>query len=332
MTRIDSGEPSRPGVPQTEALPNPLLDVRDLRVVIAVADAGTTARAAAGLHLTQSAVSRALLGAEGRLGAQLFDRTPRGLVPTSAGERMVAEGRRILGEIAALERSLRAPVPAITRLRVVCGCYTAYHWLPSTLVRLRSSLPELEVALAVEHTLTPVEALRSGDVDVALLTGRDPCDPDEVELESRPLFTDEVVFVVSRDHPLAGRDTLSRADLTAHRLVTTHAPQGEARWFLGAVFGRTRPNARFELLPLTEAVIDFARAGLAVAILSEWVVGPHLARGPGGLVVKRLASGPLHRPWTLGWRRDVREAALGLHRALVDAPTVALADRRAVAR
>jgi LysR family transcriptional regulator for metE and metH len=54
------------------------LDTRDLRLVLALAGAGTTAAAADTLHRTQPAVSRALLGAEHRLGVRLFDRTPRG--------------------------------------------------------------------------------------------------------------------------------------------------------------------------------------------------------------------------------------------------------------
>ncbi|OJH33380.1 LysR substrate-binding domain-containing protein [Cystobacter ferrugineus] len=48
--------------------------------------------------------------------------------------------------------------------------HTIYHWLPSTLMRLRKNLPELEVTLAVEHTYSPVAALEAGELDVALVT------------------------------------------------------------------------------------------------------------------------------------------------------------------
>ena len=83
--------------------PAPLLDVRDLRVVCALACAGTTAKAAAILHLTQPAVSRALLAAEDKLGEKLFERTPRRLVATAAGERLLAGASRLLIELGDLE-------------------------------------------------------------------------------------------------------------------------------------------------------------------------------------------------------------------------------------
>ncbi|CAM3930182.1 LysR family transcriptional regulator [Corallococcus exiguus] len=293
------------------APPSPRLDVRDLRVVLALAAAGTTARAAAALHLTQPAVSRALLAAEERLGARLFDRTPRGLVPTPAGHELVAGATRILVELGDLEHRVRAPVAPSIRLRLVCECYTAYHWLPSALVTLRKSLPGLHLSLAVEHTQDPVPALVAGELDVALLT---TSTVPRAGLETRPLFSDEIIFVVSASHPLASRRALTREDLREHTVLTGQTPAAESHWFMTQVFGRERPRLRVERLPLTEAILDVARAGLGVAVLSEWISTPHL--GKGDLVVKRLASGPLRRPWRMAWRKEVGDSALRLLAAL----------------
>ncbi|NPC52178.1 LysR family transcriptional regulator [Corallococcus sp. AB032C] len=293
------------------APPSPRLDVRDLRVVLALAAAGTTARAAAALHLTQPAVSRALLAAEERLGARLFDRTPRGLVPTPAGQELVAGATRILVELGDLEHRVRAPVAPSIRLRLVCECYTAYHWLPSALVTLRKSLPGLHLSLAVEHTQDPVPALVAGELDVALLT---TSTVPRAGLESRPLFSDEIIFVVAASHPLASRRALTREDLREHIVLTGQTPAAESHWFMTQVFGRERPRLRVERLPLTEAILDVARAGLGVAVLSEWISTPHL--GKGDLVVKRLASGPLRRPWRMAWRKEVGDSALRLLAAL----------------
>ncbi|MBN8467349.1 LysR family transcriptional regulator [Corallococcus exiguus] len=293
------------------APPSPRLDVRDLRVVLALASAGTTARAAAALHLTQPAVSRALLSAEERLGTRLFDRTPRGLVPTPAGQELVAGATRILVELGDLEHRVRAPVAPSIRLRLVCECYTAYHWLPSALVTLRKSLPGLHLTLAVEHTQDPVPALVAGELDVALLT---TSTVPRAGLETRPLFSDEIIFVVAASHPLASRRALTQEDLREHTLLTGQTPAAESHWFMTQVFGRERPRLRVERLPLTEALLDVARAGLGVAVLSEWISTPHL--GKGDLVVKRLASGPLRRPWRMAWRKEVGDSARRLLAAL----------------
>ena len=289
---------------------DPVLDVRDLRVALALASAGTTARAASILHITQPAVSRALCAMEERLATALFERTARGLVPTAAGERLLAGAAQLVAELCDLEHRVRAPAAERVRVRLVCECYTAYHWLPSALVSMRQSLPDLEVALAVEHTDDPIAAMEAGEVDIALVTtARVPRG-----LEERPLFTDEIVFVMAPSHPLAARKALTPADLRATKLLSSRAPAAEKHWFLTKVFGRARPVLDFDRIPLTEAILDVARAGLGVAVLSEWIASPHL--GKGDLVARRLTVGPLRRPWRLAWRREVEDPALRLLAAL----------------
>lgn len=289
--------------------PAPRLEIRDLRLVLALAASGSTARAGELLHLTQPAISRALLAAEDRLGARLFERTPRGLVVTAAGARLVEGASRLLGELGELEHQVRAPTPLPTRLRVVCECYTAYRWLPSALHQLRAQLPELDLVLAVEHTHEPVAALVAGEIDIALLTTAAAPPP----LAEKPLFADEVVFVLAPSHPLAGKRALTPADLKAATLITAPAPVAEQRWFLRRVFGRARPKLTLQRLPLTEAILDVTRAGMGVAILSEWIAAPHLGAE---LVTRRLSTGPLHRPWRLAWRPAVAAAIPRLWAAL----------------
>jgi LysR family transcriptional regulator for metE and metH len=292
-------------------IPAPQLEVRDFRLMLALAAAGSTTHAASSLHLTQSAVSRALLSIEERLGAALFERTSRGLTPTPAGKRLLAGAARLLVEVKELER-LVLEVPEARELRVVCECYTAYHWLPSAIGALKDALPDLKVNLAVEFTEDPAQALTSGKVDVALMTSRTVS---HGLIQVQPLFADEIVFVLSRTHPLASRKALTRADLEgATLLASTRAAPHEAKWFVSQVCGKAKPKLRFERLPLTEAIIDVARAGLGVAVLSEWIAEPHLKDGT--LVAKRMVQGPLLRPWTLAWRKEHRDAAERLGTAL----------------
>jgi LysR family transcriptional regulator for metE and metH len=287
--------------------PAPRLGVADLCLALALSEAGSTAAAAHRLHLTQSAVSRALLNLEARLSQPLFERTARGLTPTAAGERLVQRAPQLLAALLELEAELCTPAIVPRALRLVCECYTAYHWLPTTLSGLRAHSPQLELGLAVDHTRDPVGALRRGDVDVALLTTARVEHP---QLRERPLFSDEIVFLVARAHPLAERKALTRADLLAHPLLaSTQTPEAEARWFMRKVFGAAPGGKlpRFERLPLTEAILDVARAGMGVAVMSAWIAGPHLSSGE--LVARRLQRGPLLRPWRIAYRRE-HEAAV----------------------
>jgi LysR family transcriptional regulator for metE and metH len=294
------------------ALPSPRLDVRDLQLVLALARAGSTVKAAASLHVTQSAVSRGLLLAEEKLGTRLFERTARGLAPTKAGERLIAGAAPVLAQLVELERHAEAPVREPVRLRLACECYTAYRWLPSTVASLQRTTPSLEVTLALEHTRAPAEALANGDLDVALLTtGR----VRGAGIEERALFSDEIVFVVSRAHPLASRPALAVADLLEHALITSsQTPDAETRWFASRVFGRTAARVRHLRLPFTEAIVDAARAGMGIAVLSEWIATPYLDAGD--LVVKRLRGRALRRPWRIAFTREAADGARRLAAAL----------------
>jgi LysR family transcriptional regulator for metE and metH len=292
-------------------LPSPRLDVRDLQVVLALAAAGSTARAAGQLHLTQPAVSRALLALEGKLNMPLFERTRTGMVPTPAGERLLSGARELLVRLSDLELHTCSPqLP--TELRVVCECYTAYHWLPSALVAMRGATPGLDVTIEVAHAEAPIAALQSGAVDVALLTtARLPPGP----FAEEPLFSDEVVFVLAKGHPLAQKAALTRRDLrTLPLLASTLTPLAESQWFMRAVFGPKPPRLDIQRLPLTEAIMDMARAGLGIAAMSEWIAAGHCERGD--VVARRLASGPLSRPWRIAYRRELAEPARRLRAVL----------------
>jgi len=305
--------------------PRPRLHSHDLELVSALGKAGSTARAASTLHLTQSAVSRALCQLEEKLGARLFERRARGLCPTPEGERLLQGAPTVLTALLELElEALSQAAPR--RVRLVCECYTAYRWLPSTLAKLRRRLPTLEVELAVEHTSAPLAALLDGKIDIALLT---TARTDE-RVQQRPLFADEIVFVLAGDHPLAARAELSRDDLRRFPLITSPTPAEERRWFLSSVFGRQKPKLTFLQFPLTEAVVDAARAGMGIAVLSEWIASGYL--GGSDLVAKRLGPRGLSRPWRVAYRREYAEPAELLASALGGAPPRVFAASDALRR
>ncbi|MGZ3421738.1 MAG: substrate-binding domain-containing protein, partial [Polyangiales bacterium] len=148
-------------------------------------------------------------------------------------------------------------------------------------------------------------------IDVALLTTSTV--PRASDLQERPLFSDEVVFVVASSHPLAKRKHVTAEDLRAFPILTSNTPAGEQRWFLRSVFGRQRPKLEFLRFPLTEAIVDAARAGMGVAVMSEWIASGYL--GGNDLVAKRFGK-PLRRPWRLACRRPSAELAERLVSAL----------------
>src|SRR3954471_17077027 len=114
-----------------------MLEVRHLRLVRAIAEEGGPTRAAARLHLTQSAASHQLAEREGRRGVLLFTRVRRQLKLTPAGARLVESARALLTDLARVERELhQAGTRKREVLRIAVECFTSYHWLPPIVATL----------------------------------------------------------------------------------------------------------------------------------------------------------------------------------------------------
>ncbi|WP_432170235.1 LysR family transcriptional regulator [Streptomyces sp. 1222.5] len=148
---------------------------QELRVLVAVADAGGFSAAAETLGLTQSAVSHAVRGSERKIGAVLFDRGRSGARPTPAGDRAVAHARRILRLLDVLTAEARgaARLDAVEGpLRIAAFRSAALHLLPPVLERLRVRHPGIEPRVRIVREVGRGTAgeVADGKADVAIAT------------------------------------------------------------------------------------------------------------------------------------------------------------------
>jgi LysR family transcriptional regulator for metE and metH len=267
------------------------LEIRHLRLVSAVAALGSLTAAAERLHLTQSALSHQLRDIEDRLGAALFLRRNRRMIPTAAGQRLLESAGAVLEE---LERT-EAAVKTIAGnrqglLRVATECYTCYHWLPALLHDFYRRCPGVEVRIEVDATARPLPMLLGGKLDLALMTTpvRDS------RLATTPLFRDEMVVVVPAAHRLASRRYVQPAEL-ANETVFLYASREESYVF-STLLTPAGVHPRVQQVRLTEAILELVRAGLGVTVLARWVVQPYLqARS---LVGVKLTARGFYRGWS----------------------------------
>ena len=192
------------------------LDLRHLRLVRAVVEEGSLTAAAARLALSQPALSHQLVGVEGRLGVDLFERRGRSLVLTEAGARVLASAGVVLAEVERAEADLAALAAGLAGTRrVATECFTTYHWLPDVVAELRRGYPGVAVELAASVSERLGEALAARAIDVGLVTLVDGL-PDGLALT--PLFDDEVVAVVPEGHPWSERPFVAAADFASEHL------------------------------------------------------------------------------------------------------------------
>ena len=252
------------------------LEIRHLRLVAGIADAGSMTRAAGQLHLTQSALSHQLRDIESRLGTPLFTRLGRSMVLTEPGRRVLDAARRVLGEVQRAEEDVRRLAGhGEGTIRVCTECYTGYHWLGSILTAFQARHPRVTINVAADETGGPVEALLEGRIDLAILI--DPAK--DRRLRVRPLFTDEMVAIVAKAHPLARRPWVSPEALAAeHLLLYSSAPE-ESFAFRRILQPNGLVPARVSFIMLTEAMIELARAGVGAAVMPRWSAQKAIAGG-----------------------------------------------------
>jgi LysR family transcriptional regulator for metE and metH len=272
------------------------LEIRHLKLMLAVSEDGSLTRAARRLHLTQSALSHQLRDAEKTLGRPLFLREKKQMRLTAAGERLLRSAQEIVDEINSAEREIREsrPGPEGT-IRVATECNTCYHWLPAALKTFGEKYPAVDVQVVVEATHQPVPALLDGRIDVGIVS--DPVKNSRLAIEA--LFEDELVAVLPADHSRRRAPFLDAADFADEQLITYDAPREQLTVFQQVLVPAGVRPRRWTPMGLTEAMIEMVRAGLGIGVMARWAAEPYTRQG--GLVIKRITRGGLPRQWSAAW-------------------------------
>ena len=180
------------------------MELRHLRYFVAVAEAGHITRAAAELGIQQPPLSQQIKALEGELGTALFHRHPKGVTLTDSGRLFLAEARRILQDMAAMEqRMLRVASGMRGLLAVAFTTSAAAHgFTPKALRAFRSRYPEIALVLNENNAAEITDGVVSGRLHCGFL--RVPVSrPAGVAL--RTLLTEPVVVAVPLDHRLGRR-------------------------------------------------------------------------------------------------------------------------------
>lgn len=190
------------------------MDTKRLRHFLAAYEAGNLTQAAEHVHLTQPALTKSIKLLEERLGVELFQRTPVGVVATVFGEALAVHARSVMNELKAAETQI-AMLRGATEGQVVVGITTsvAENLMPLATARLYKWRPGVRLTVVVGVVDELIPAVRSGDVDLALSAWSDPTDP---LLTSEVIFRDQVTVLAAPNHPLALRTSLEPKDLLDH--------------------------------------------------------------------------------------------------------------------
>ncbi|HCT81131.1 MAG TPA: LysR family transcriptional regulator [Micromonosporaceae bacterium] len=274
-------------------------EIRHLRAICVIAEAGSLSRAAGQLGISQPALTTLLQRIERGVGGQLFIRERTGVRPTALGEHAVARARLVLSEldgfIGDLGRTARSSATAINMGTVHMEC------VGTMMMRLRQAMPDLDVNLLVEPSaLTLSQSLAHRRLDIALVGMMD----DHVvslptNLAQRIFITRLPVFIaIAETHRLAAQAEIALADLANEHWI---CPPGPDDGSLASLREACR-LAGFEPSIRYQAPSGGGRA-LITSGQAVQLVEP--ASNPiGGLITRPLTGEPLRMRLILAWHRD----------------------------
>ncbi|NGM22512.1 LysR family transcriptional regulator [Roseomonas stagni] len=295
--RLSAPPPPLPGplraMPRpANALPattQPMLP-RALHYIDAIARAGSVRQAAERLHVAASAVNRQLIELEEELGVELFERLPRGMRATAAGELLLAHIRRQRGEAEALQQQLQ-DLRGARRGQVRIGAVEAVArgLLPELLLDFHRLHARIGFTVSLGGTVALLRQLMAETLELAIVYNP----PDSADVQVMAERAAALHAVMAPDHPLAGRASLRLADCLAYPIALSCQETGSRALIEEALSGsslRIEPvleSDSFEMLS------RFAAGCGGVSFQSAIGVAPDVARG--ALVAIPLAERALAR-------------------------------------
>lgn len=192
-------------------------DLTDLHLFAAVATCGSLTQGAERVHLAPASASARIRRLEENIGTPLFERLPRGVVLTAAGEAMLRHTRRVLGELASIEAEL-APFAHGTAgvVRLFANTSALGGHLPLDLASFLARHPQVDVVLEEHDSPTIITALVDGSADIGIVS----TEVSGPELSVVPYRQDRLILVCPPDHPLAARTAVAFSETLGEHFIS----------------------------------------------------------------------------------------------------------------
>jgi LysR family hydrogen peroxide-inducible transcriptional activator len=292
-----------------------MINLKDLKYLVALADTGHFGRAAERTFVSQPTLSAQLKKLEEYLGVKLVERQPKNVQLTEVGRQVVVRARRMLDEgdeIVALARSNTDPYSGKLKLALIptIGPYL----LPRVMQKIRKGLPNLGLMLYEYQTEPLLKRLRDGELDVGILAL--PVQPDG--LESRKLYDEAFTVALPNNHPLAEKSSVKIHDLKGHTLLLLedgHCLRDQALEVCSRVDVREAEDFRATSL---ETLRQMVVAGLGVTLMPEMAVETPFG-SQRGMTIRQFAKPAPTRTVGAVWRKScTRSAAVNAVCDIVD--------------
>jgi LysR family transcriptional regulator for metE and metH len=251
-----------------------MLEIRHLRTLIALAETGNLSKAARRIHLSQPAVSHQIRGIEEAYQVELFERKSDPLKLTAAGQLLVELAYDVIRRIENGERDLaRIAQGQAGELRIAVECHSCFDWLMPSMDAFREHWPQVEMDLVSGFHADPVGLLSENRADLVIVSHAQKREG----VQFHPLFSYEVLALVSRHHVLARKAYVTASDFKNETLVTYPIPDDRLD-IVREVLRPAKMDPPRRKTELTVAILQLVASGRGIAALPGWTVQPFLDR------------------------------------------------------
>lgn len=251
-----------------------MIDIRQLRSLIAIVETGNLSRAARRLNLSQPALSHQIKQWEDQLGAELFERKSQPLRLSAVGERLVEVAYQTDRFLRQAERDVSRILEGVSgQLRMAVECHSCFDWLMPAMDEFRDGWPEVEMDLVSGFQPDPVGLLAEDLADLVIVSRAKP----RAGVVYHPLFKYEVLALMAHRHPLAAKPYLQARDFSRETLVTYPIPDDRID-VIREVLKPAGVVPERRTTELTVAILQLVASMRGIAAMPGWAVQPYLDR------------------------------------------------------
>ncbi|WP_435945784.1 LysR family transcriptional regulator [Dryocola sp. BD586] len=256
--------------------------LRQLRVFVAIAQAGSFSRAGERIGLSQSAVSHSVKELENEVGVKLLDRTTREVVLTEAGLQLAGRVERLLEELNSTLLDARSVGHQLSgTVRVAASQTISAHLMPQSIAAAALAYPAIRFVLHDRPQQWVLQSIRQGEVDFGIVI--DPVQASDLDCEA--VLSEPFLLLCRNDHPLAGVESVSWRALQEERLVLQDYASG-SRPLIDDALARFGIDANIvQQIGHPATLYPMVEAGIGISVLPALAL-PLPAGRP--LVVRRL--------------------------------------------
>jgi DNA-binding transcriptional LysR family regulator len=247
------------------------IDLKDLKLFIAIAEEGNLTRGAKRAYLTAPAASARIKALEEILGAQLLYRGNKGVSLTLAGERFLHHARLIQRQLDYLREDFSDDGAIGGHVRIYANTTAVTEFLPEILASFLADRPGVSIDLHERLTKDIVRGILDGSADLGIVSGEIASD----DLESIPFSTDRLVLATAKIHPLAQKSEVSFASTLQHEHIGLH----EGSTLLAFLQSLMEKNGYDQALRIQvrsfEAMCRLIEAGVGIGVVPESAARRH---------------------------------------------------------